>query len=89
MSNNNDYCEIIRRLTKMQNRIIVLETDLPKQVTDTYIPDKEPEIIEELVKWLEEKCEDLRGPNNAFTQYELGQREAFSIVLTKIMMLKP
>lgn len=89
MSSNNDYCEIIRRLTIMQNRINTLETNLPKQVTDTCTPDKESEIIEELVKWLEEKREDLRGPNIAFTPYEHGQREAFSLVQSKIMMLKP
>lgn len=48
---------------------------------------REPGVIEELVKWLDEHIVDLRGPNDPVSSRELGRREAYSSVLTKLAML--
>ena len=45
---------------------------------------REPGLIEDIVQWVEEQITDLRGTEGQLTPRDLGKRQAYCHVLTKL-----
>lgn len=71
----------------IDQRIVVEETPQSKIVAIYRLEYKEPNVVVELQKWLDERIESLNGPHDSTTQIERMELATFRAVRGKLLAL--